>query len=176
MQDLRDRDRRKGRGDERHKGSGEPVRRFVKRADEEGVEEREDQKRPGEEYRVGVHHGVVHIYGSVREKNHPQRGQPRHQQERDPLDQADEEIPGLHRVLLVDRQQNAVQNVVCLPAAPEGLKNPEADEKRAHKDRITGDQSHKGKAQEQIAQRMGRQPQFLIQQVFHGNPPFRSGS
>jgi len=131
MKDLGDADRQHGSDDKRYKRLSELIRRFVEQSDKKSVEQCENQKRPSEKYRVGIHHGIVHVWRRACEKDHSERGQPRHQKECCDLDQANEEIPRLHDVLLTDRKQRAVKNVVRFPPVLERLKKSKADKKRA---------------------------------------------
>ena len=131
MKNLGDANHRYGSDDKRYKRLSELVRCFVEQSDKKGVEQCENQKRPGEKYRVGIHHGIVHIWLRACEKSHSEHGQPRHQKGCYDLNQANEEIPRLHDVLLTDRKQRAVKNVVRFPPVLERLKKSKADKKCA---------------------------------------------
>lgn len=131
MKNLGYADHRNGSDDKRDKRLSKPIRRFVEQSDKKGVEQCENQERPGEKYRVGIHHGIVHIWRCACEKDHPQRGQSRHQNESYDLNQANKDIPRLHDVLLVYRKQRAIKNVIRFPPVLESLKKSKADKKRA---------------------------------------------
>ena len=131
MKNLGDANHRYGSDDKRYKRLSELVRRFVEQSDKKGVEQCENQKRPGEKYRVGIHHSIVHIWRCACEKGHPQRGQSRHQNKRYDLNQANKDIPRLYDVLLVYRKQRAIKNVIRFPPVLESLKKSKTDKKCA---------------------------------------------
>ena len=131
MGNLSDANSQHGSNNKRYKRFPELVCRFVEQSNEQGVEQSENQKRPSEKYRVGIHHSIVHIWRCACEKGHPQRGQSRHQNKRYDLNQANKDIPRLYDVLLVYRKQRAIKNVIRFPPVLESLKKSKADKKRA---------------------------------------------